>query len=119
MSRMGEGRQGAADERRPQVRRSGPRERTLDVERADTVGPQGQALILELRRIQRAFDQERDAAPPTSPAGPKPDITLGVIEGGGDRRAAAATTRKGMIRRAVENCMRRFGFGTAPPADRT
>ena len=119
MSRMGEGRQAAADERRPGVPQSGPRERTLDVERADAVGPQGQALILELRRIQRAFDQERDAAPPTRPAGPKPDITLSAIEGGGDRRAAAAKTRKGMVRRAIENCMRRFGFGTAPPADRT
>jgi len=30
----------------------------------DTVGPQGAALILELQRIQRAFDQEHPSRAP-------------------------------------------------------
>jgi len=116
---MGEGRQGAVDERRPRVPRSGPRERTLDAGRAEAVGPQGQALILELRRIQRAFDQEQESAPPTRRAAPRPDISLVAIEHGEERRAATAKTRKGLMRRAVEHCMRRLGFAAASPAART
>ena len=56
------------------------RERTLDVHRAEAVGPQGAALIAELRRIQRAFDQEQDAVPRARHAGRAAYSGLGVLE---------------------------------------
>jgi HlyD family secretion protein len=107
-----------ADERRPHVARSGPRERARDVDRDEAVGPQGAALIRELRRIQRAFDQEHDAAPRARHVGPRPYNEGGVAERRADHGAAGSKTRKGMMRRAVEHCVRRFGFGMAPVADR-
>lgn len=119
MRRIGEGRPGPADERRPHVPRGGAKERTLEVHRAEAVGPQGAALILELRRIQRAFDQEQDAGPRPGHAGRRPYDGLRVVERGEDRGAATASKRKGMVRRAVENCVRRFAIGIAPLAHRS
>jgi HlyD family secretion protein len=107
-----------ADERRPQVPRSGARERPLDGHRVQADGPQGAALILELRRIQRAFDQEQDAARRAPHAGRRPDDGSGVIEHRADHGGAAVKKRKGLMRRAVESCVRRFGRSVAPPADR-
>jgi HlyD family secretion protein len=116
--KIDEGRQETAGERRPRVPRSDARERTRDVHRAEAVGPQGAALIAELRRIQRAFDQEQDAVPRARHVGARPDSGLGVIERRGDRGAATFKKRKGMMRRAVESCVRHFGLVIAPRVDR-
>jgi membrane fusion protein, type I secretion system len=118
MRKAGEGRSGTADERRLNGPRSGPRDRTFEDHRAEAVGPQGAALILELRRIQRAFDQEQDAGPRWEYAGRRPYDGLRVVERGEDHGPAIAGKRKGMMRRAVENCVRRFAIGIAPLAYR-
>jgi HlyD family secretion protein len=114
MRKTDEGRSATADQRRPQPPRSGARERTLESHHADAFGPQGAALILELRRIQRAFDQEQDAGLRPGHAARQPYDGLRVVERGEDHRAATGRKRKGMIRRAVESCVRRFAIGIAP-----
>jgi membrane fusion protein, type I secretion system len=117
--KSGEGRSGTADERRPHLPRSGAKERTFEGHRAEAAGPQGEALILELRRIQRAFDQEQDAGPRPGHGSRRPYDGLRVVERGEDRGSATARKRKGMMRRAVENCVRRFAVGIAPLTHRT
>ena len=114
MRKTDEGRSATADQRRPQPPRSGARERTLESHHADAFGPQGAALILELRRIQRAFDQEQDAGLRPGHAGRQPYDGLRVVERSEDHRAATGRKRKGMIRRAVESCLRQFAIGIAP-----
>jgi len=114
MRRMGEGQQGTVDGRCVPLPRSDPRERTSEIRRGEAIGPQGAALIRELRRIQRAFDQEQDAARRARYAAARPYTELEVVRGREQRRAPTSGKRKGMVRRAVENCIRRFGLGIAP-----
>ena len=78
----------------------------------DAIGPQGAALILELQRIQRAFDQEHRARAPRGP----------VTKSHERHRPAQSKKhhkkRKGMMSRAVDACLESIGFGGAPPSDR-
>ncbi len=125
MRNMDEGRRRTADERRPRVPRTEPRERAVETHRGETIGPQGEALILELQRIQRAFDQEQDSAPRARRTGTRPYQVVDTPERHAEPVAESArkskgkrkANRKGMMRRAVENCIRRLGIGITPPAD--
>ena len=118
MMRTGEERRGAAEERQSHALRSDPTERAREIHRGEAVGPQGAALIRELRRIQRAFDQEQGVSPPTRQAGPRRNASHDVVGRRGDGRASAVKKRKGVIRRAVEICVRHFGLGVASPVAR-
>ena len=118
MSELGERRPGPADERYPRVVPRGPRVRALERDDADAVGPQGAALILELRRIQRALDHELDAGPGPRRAGRPPQDDWRAIERGADHRAAISSKRKGLMRRAVEYCVRGLAIVVTPLADR-
>jgi HlyD family secretion protein len=86
----------------------------------ETVGPQGAALILELQRIQRVFDQEYQPRGPhagrrsyDSERAPKPNMHHRP-----PRPGTRNKKRKGMMGRAVNACLERFGFGNIPSADR-
>jgi HlyD family secretion protein len=105
-------------ERRDEVRRlSDVKARGREIPYAETVGPQGSALIAELQRIQRAFDQEH------LPHRPVPQAERSSDENG---RAATShprhrprTARRGMISRAFNACLKRFGVADRPPVGRT
>jgi HlyD family secretion protein len=95
-------------------------ERGPEVRRGRAVGPQGAALILELQRIQRAFDQEDHATSRAPHAGQWPHDGGHPAKSDPRRPAAASTSkkRKGIMSRAVEVCFGSFGLGNARPADR-
>ena len=95
----------------------GPHDDVLERPRREPprdVGPQGEALILELQRLRQAF--ERDdwneatcaAAPSTSAAGRV-------------RRRRAPVSRRKKKRgmgRVIEVCLEQFGLNAEPPAPR-
>jgi HlyD family secretion protein len=96
--------------------------------RADEIGPQGAALILELQRLRRTFDDEnrgerkprgpsRDRAeadrrrpPPPPRHGPK----NGKPKGGGSRVARSkGAKRKSKVGQAIDVCLIQFGLKAA------
>ena len=99
--------------------RSALKERTPEVHRQETIGPQGAALISELRRIQQAFDQEYHPEPRGAHAGRYPQDSGRATKPNMRDRAARPKKRKGMMSRAVDACLESVGFGNARPADRS
>jgi HlyD family secretion protein len=99
--------------------RSALKERTPEVHRQETIGPQGAALISELRRIQQAFDQEYHPEPRGGHAGRYPQDSGRATKPNMRDRAARPKKRKGMMSRAVDACLESVGFGNARPADRS
>jgi HlyD family secretion protein len=92
------------------------KERGRTARHAETFGPQGAALIQELRRIQRAFHQEQHWS------GATPQPQRAPHEHG--RTAAphvqhrARMARQGMFSRALKACLQGFGFADRPPIER-
>ena len=80
-----------------------------DDHRSEEFGPQGAALILELQRLRRAFDDESRSAPKSRSKprpSPKPDQR---------RRAKPAKRwRKGRMSKMVDVCLQQIGL-RAPP----
>jgi len=70
------------------------------------VGPQGDALILELQRLQRAFEDENDS-----------DWRDGARQGRrspAGRSKGAKKNKKGKMGRAFDGWLKQFGFRSAP-----
>ena len=100
-------------EQRGEVRRlSDVQRHAAQARRAETVGPQGAALIVELQRIQRAFDQEY--RPPTSPPAQRPSDSNARADGAHPRHRPRAP-RQGIISRAFDACRKGFGFAAQVP----
>lgn len=102
------GHRNSADEVLEHPRREAPRD----------VGPQGEALILELQRLRRAFERdqwsEMQTAPPRRPS-PKESRPAA----GQRRRAPKKFSKRGMGR-VIEMCLEQLGLSaSAPPARRT
>jgi HlyD family secretion protein len=81
--------------------------------RAESYGPQGNALILELQRLRQAFDNE--GQDPRSGAQRRP-----ARDGGGRNRRPPSRNKskrkkKGTMERAIDMCLRPFGLRTALP----
>jgi HlyD family secretion protein len=80
---------------------------------ADRLGPQGDALILELQRLRRAFEDEKDDAPRVRrPRRPAHD---GAPR---DRRPSSdrpKRPRKGKMERAINVCLAQLGFKASDP----
>lgn len=75
----------------------------------ETIGPQGAALILELRRLRSAFEQENFHDPaPTSPQRPARTRPAG-------RQPQRPQPRpiKGRIERAIDGCLGKLGFNSS------
>jgi HlyD family secretion protein len=81
--------------------------------RAESYGPQGNALILELQRLRQAFDNEGQD--------PRSGSRRNARDGGGrNRRPPSRKSRrkkKGTMERAIDMCLRPFGLRTALPDD--
>lgn len=79
--------------------------------RAESYGPQGNALILELQRLRQAFDNEGQQDARTK--------RRGARDGAGrNRRPPSRRNRrkkKGKMERAIDICLRPFGLRTAIP----
>jgi HlyD family secretion protein len=80
------------------------------------LGPQGAALILELQRLRRAFEDQN----PHEPRGPK--SRRPARDGAArDRRPPPGRpkrVKKGKMERAIDVCLEQFGFKAAEPAAR-
>jgi HlyD family secretion protein len=101
-------REGLRGEQRGEVQR-----RAAQARRAESVGPQGAALIAELQRIQRAFDQEyRPWRPPQA----EHPAHATARAGGPHPRPHPRMTRHGIIGRAFNACLRRFGVAAQTPS---
>jgi membrane fusion protein, type I secretion system len=94
----------------------GPVRRWAGDSPGDRLGPQGAALILELQRLRRAFEDEnpqaRRAEKPRRPA------RDGAAR---DRRPPPGRpkrVKKGKMERAIDVCLEQFGFKAAEPAAR-
>jgi membrane fusion protein, type I secretion system len=78
----------------------------------DGVGPQGAALILELRRLRQAFERgevnEPQAPQARHPAGG------GAPAAARQRMRQPKRRRKGKVGRAIDVCLEQFGFNSAP-----
>ena len=75
-------------------------------------GPQGDALILELQRLRKAIDAERNetrASPRKPRAKAKPDPR---------RHLAPKRKRKSRVRKAIAVCLQQFGLKAPPEAER-
>jgi HlyD family secretion protein len=75
-------------------------------------GPQGAALILELQRLRKAMDAEKEEtrAPRRKPrAKAKPDPR---------RQLAPKRKRKSRVRKAIALCLQQFGLKAAPEVER-
>jgi HlyD family secretion protein len=109
---------GRDDRRRRAEGRSDLEERATEVHHEESLGPQGAALISELKRIQRAFAQEYQAEPRGPDAGRPPQDSGRASKPDMRHRAARPKKRKGVMSRAVDACLESFGFGNAGPSDR-
>jgi HlyD family secretion protein len=93
----------------------GPARRWAGDSPADRMGPQGAALILELQRLRRAFEDE-------NPRAPKPQRRPAREGTPRDRRPPPGRPKrppKGKMERAIDVCLGPFGFKAAePPARR-
>src|SRR5215471_11523441 len=75
-------------------------------------GPQGAALILELQRLRKAIDAEKNetrASPDKPRAKAKPDPR---------RHQAAKRKRKSRVRKAIAVCLQQFGLKGSPELER-
>jgi membrane fusion protein, type I secretion system len=84
------------------------------------VGPQGDALILELQRLQRAFEDEQDPDQRGSRA-PREGTKKGRRPSGVGRAKAPQKKprkKKGTMGRALDVCLQQFGLKSAPPPHR-
>jgi HlyD family secretion protein len=95
---------------------SGPRERHDDVlerprrEPPRDVGPQGEALILELQRLRRAFERDNwNEAQPAPPRRPSPS------DNAQRRRAPKRPRKKRGMGRVIEVCLEQLGLNAAAP----
>ncbi|MGQ0681764.1 HlyD family type I secretion periplasmic adaptor subunit [Bradyrhizobium sp.] len=80
------------------------------------VGPQGEALILELQRLRRAFERDQWNETQAAPRRPPPRESRPAA---GQRRAPRKPRKRGMVR-VIEMCLEQLGLGaSAPPARRT
>jgi HlyD family secretion protein len=85
---------------------------------SSTVGPQGDALILELRRLQHALDRNRNdeqrgaSRPRRSTKAQRPAAS-------GTAKAASAARKGNAVRRALARCLERIGLGSRPEVDRS
>ena len=70
----------------------------------DPVGPQGAALILELQRLQHAFEHQLHDDPRRAPRDHRPA-----------GRTGQARRRKGVMGRALDICLEHMGFGGGQP----
>jgi HlyD family secretion protein len=82
------------------------------------VGPQGEALILELQRLRRAF--ERDQWSETQAPPPRRPPARESRSAAGQRRRAPKKSRKRGVGRVIEMCLEQLGLSaSAPPVRRT
>jgi len=76
------------------------------------VGPQGDALILELQRLQRAYEDENDLDPrEDARRSRRPGRTKGP-------QRPAKKHKKGKVGRAFDGWLKQFGFRSAPAPQR-
>jgi HlyD family secretion protein len=82
----------------------------------DGVGPQGEALILELQRLRQAFVEENsdDAHPPQARRFAREDSRPPVRQ----RMRQPKRKQKGKMARAIDVCLEQLGFSAAPPVVR-
>jgi HlyD family secretion protein len=84
---------------------------------ADHVGPQGEALILELQRLRQALDGERDER--RRSRGPSGRAEAQAHKGRTQRRPQAERRKrqsKSKVRLAIDLCLRPFGITSPLPA---
>jgi membrane fusion protein, type I secretion system len=94
----------------------GPVRRWAGDSPGDGLGPQGAALILELQRLRRAFEDESPREP-RAPKSRRPSRD-GAAR---DRRPPPGRPKraqKGKMERAIDVCLEQFGFKAAEPAAR-
>jgi HlyD family secretion protein len=86
---------------------------------AQRVGPQGDALILELQRLQRAFEDENDPDGRNRRVA-REDARKGRRPGAGRNRGSqkAKKNKKGKMGRALDAWLQQFGFIKPAPAPR-
>jgi len=100
----------------------GPVEET-GASRADGIGPQGAALILELQRLRRTFDdenrgerksrgpsREREEADRRRPSWPKHGHKNGKPKGGSRAARHRGAKRKSKVGQAIDVCLIQFGL---------
>jgi HlyD family secretion protein len=91
----------------------GPARRWAGDSPADRLGPQGDALILELQRLRRAYEDEKDDAPRARKA--RRSAHDGAPR---DRRPPPGRPkrpRKGKMERAINVCLAQLGFKASDP----
>jgi HlyD family secretion protein len=94
----------------------GPGRRWAGDSPADRLGPQGAALILELQRLRRAFEDENPNAPRAEkPRRPARDSAPRVRRPPPTR---PKRPKKGKMVRAIDVCLEQFGFKAAEPVAR-
>jgi HlyD family secretion protein len=92
----------------------GPARRWAGDSPSDRLGPQGAALILELQRLRRAYEDE-NPKPARAEKPPRP------ARDGAPRRPPPTRPKrrqKGKVERAIDVCLEQFGFKAADPAPR-
>lgn len=78
---------------------------------ADDIGPQGEALILELQRLRQALDGERnDSRQPARPA-TRSDTQKRQARRKRQQKARDPRPNKSKIKLAIDVCLRPFGIG--------
>jgi HlyD family secretion protein len=95
----------------------GVRPRCVDESHGEGIGPQGAALILELQRLQEAFERE-DANETHAPQAPRP-ARVGLRRAARKRARQSRRRRKGKIGRAIDVCLKQLGFTAAAPSGRS
>src|SRR5579872_7281124 len=76
---------------------------------ADDIGPQGDALILELRRLRQALDGERrDSRPSPAPPG-RGEARKRQAPRKPQQQTRAARRRKSKVKLALDICLKPFG----------
>lgn len=92
------------------------RDGIADDPRRDGVGPQGEALILELQRLRQAFEEESadDAHPQHAPRFAREDLRPPARQ----QMRQPKRRRKGKMGRAIDACLEQLGFTTAAPVVR-
>lgn len=91
-------------------------ERTLAQRPCEKYGLQGAATVLELRRLQAAFDREfsGSSAPSAERKVHRPDQRSG---GGGKRKRRERTVEKSVMGKMVHACLQGLGFGSGSRAE--
>ncbi len=83
----------------------------------EDVGPQGAALILELRRLQHAFEHDLNSQDPRAPRSRRPAREQAQPSPPKRDRKPKRRQKSGMGR-VIEACLEPFRFGAAEPAPR-